>query len=37
MINFVICEDNNIVRKNNELLINEILLKTYFEYKIYSF
>ena len=37
MINFVICEDKYIVRKNNELLINEILFKTDFEYKIYSF
>lgn len=37
MINFIICDDNDIIRKNLEEIINKIMMKNNFEYKIYSF
>lgn len=37
MINFIICDDNEIIRKNLEETINKIMMKNNFEYKIYSF
>lgn len=37
MINFIVCEDNDYVRKMNEDLINNLMFKTDFEYKIHLF
>lgn len=37
MINFIICDDNDVIRKNIEDIINKIMMKNNFDYKIYSF
>ena len=37
MINFIICDDNDVIRKNLEETINKIMMKNNFEYKIHSF
>lgn len=37
MLNFVICEDNEELRKINEKIINNVMFNNNFDYKIYSF
>ena len=37
MINFIICDDNDIVRKNIEETINRIMMKNDYNYKIHSY
>ena len=37
MINFILCDDNEIIRQNIEEIINKVMMKNNFEYKIYSF
>lgn len=37
MINFIICDDNEIIRKNIREIINQIMMKNNFEYKVHEF
>ena len=37
MINYIICDDNSKIRKDLEEIINKIMMKNNFEYKVYSF
>lgn len=37
MINYIICDDNDIIRQNIEEIIGNIMMKNNFEYKIHSF
>ena len=37
MINFIICDDNDVIRKNIEDIINKVMMKNNFEYKVHLF
>lgn len=37
MINFIVCDDNDMIRKNIEELINQIMMKNDYDYRIYLY
>lgn len=37
MINFIVCDDNDVIRKNMEEIINKVMMKNNFEYKVHIF
>ena len=37
MINFIVCEDNNVILQKNIEIINKLMFKNNFDYRIYKF